>query len=219
MASPQGTRVSRPDFFHRLQLAWSTRRYVDGVWVGSWRTPRDLRQIEDALLLIKQHSRVHYSRVLRDLERVWVFVLPSRRAEFNEYLRACILDERYVAGSTLELIASTIVHEATHARLSRCGIKYKESLRSRIEAICLRRELAFAAKLPNGEDLKREITSLLEWCGTNADWFSNSQFREREKQDIVDALRYMETPEWIIGTALKLKSATSRLRRLFRSAS
>jgi len=92
-------------------------------------------------------------------------------------------------------------------------------LRSRIEAICLRRELAFAAKLPNGEELKREITSLLEWCGTNADWFSNSQFREREKQDIVDALRYMETPEWIIGTALKLKSATSRLRRLFRSAS
>ena len=148
-----------------------------------------------------------------------MFVLPSRRAEFNESLRACILDERYVAGSTLELIASTIVHEATHARLSRCGIKYKESLRSRIEAICLRRELAFAAKLPNGEELKREITSLLEWCGTNADWFSNSQFREREKQDIVDALRYMETPEWIIGTALKLKSATSRLRRLFRSAS
>lgn len=146
-----------------------------------------------------------------------MFVVPNGGAEFKESLKACMLDERYVADSTLEQIASTIVHEATHARLAKCGIRYEKRLRSRIEAICLRRELTFAAKLPNGEELPREITSILGWCDASADWFSNKQFRERGTQEIVDALRHMETPEWIIGTTLKLKSAISRLKRLSRS--
>jgi hypothetical protein len=39
-------------------------------------------------------------------------------------LNACLLDERVVASetTTLEWIASTIVHEATHARLEKWGI-------------------------------------------------------------------------------------------------
>ena len=60
------------------------------------------------------------------------------------------------SSSRPELIASVIVHEATHARLMRCGIGYEEELRARVEKVCLRRELAFAAKLPNGEQIRAQ---------------------------------------------------------------
>ena len=52
----------------------------------------------------------------------------TRMASFNHSLNACQLDERFVLDekSGPELIASVIVHEATHARLMRCGIGYEE---------------------------------------------------------------------------------------------
>ena len=132
--SEQRKRISRPGVFERMELAWSTGRHVDGIWIGSWRTPEDLRRIEAALLLIKQHSRIHYSRVIHNLARVWVRVLLGPRAEYDDPLKACVLDERYVSSASLESLAATIVHETTHARLARCGFEYKEGMRSRIDA-------------------------------------------------------------------------------------
>jgi hypothetical protein len=74
--------------------------------------------------------------------------------------------------TTLEEIASTIVHEATHARLERWGISYDEKQRSRVEAICLRRELNVAASLPHSEPLREQIARTLEWCASDHDYFS-----------------------------------------------
>lgn len=210
-------RISRPDIFERIELAWSTGRHFDGVWIGSWRTPEDLRRIEAALLLIKQHSRIHYSRVIHNLARIWVRVLLGARAEYDDPLKACVLDERYVAGASLEHLAATIVHETTHARLARCGFKYEEGRRSRIEVVCVRRELDFAARLPDSAELQQEISRILEWCRANPEDFSNKQFRERRNQGVIDALRYVQVPEWLIAITLKLRTAISRVRRLLRS--
>src|SRR5687767_10756012 len=118
----------------RMQLAMSTARHVDGLWIGSWRTPEDLTRVERALLLVKQHSPLHYSRIISNLERIWIFLLPGGLAAYNHSLKACVLDERFVADSatSAEEIASAIVHEATHARLERCGIEYNEDRRARI---------------------------------------------------------------------------------------
>jgi hypothetical protein len=191
---------------------------MDGVWIGSWRRPADLLRIEEAMLLIKQHSPVHYSRVLRDLARVWVSVLLNRGAQYRRSVRACVLDERYFDSATPERLASTIVHEATHARLDDCGIKYEEHLRLRIETVCRRRELAFAARLPNGAELQRKIRHGIEWYAANPEWYSNDQFQERTKQQIVDALRHVDAPEWLIGITPSVRSAVLRMRRLFRPA-
>lgn len=217
MSSQQRNRVSRPGILDRIGLALSTGRHVDGVWVGSWGKPADLHRIEDALLLIKQHSSIHYSRVIHGLERIWVRVLIHRGASYRESLGACLLDERYVANSTLEQIASTIVHEATHARLARCGIKYEEKLRSRIEAVCMRRELALVARLPDGKELHRKIARNLDWYGANPEWLSDKQRRERMVQGGIDALRYMEAPKWFIRIVPMIVAVISRLRRSSRS--
>src|SRR5262249_40400089 len=60
----------------RMQLAASSGRQVDGIWIGSFRdSPEDLARVEQALLLVKQHSPVHYSCIINNLERIWISVL------------------------------------------------------------------------------------------------------------------------------------------------
>src|SRR5882672_5044421 len=168
-----GKPPSRPAVVDKLALWLSTSRYIDGLWVGtSESAPRPgLRRVEDALHLIKRQSPLHYSRVIRHLERVWVHILPDSLACYQHSLKACILDERYVLDETTtqERIATTIIHEATHARLESWGISYDEKLRPRIEAICFRRELTFAANLPDSAQLQEELARKIEWYGTNTD--------------------------------------------------
>jgi hypothetical protein len=209
------TVASRPHWTYRLLLSWSEGREIDGLWAGSWRKGPDLDRIAKALALIKQHSPVHYGRVIRDLKRVWVYVLVGGMAEYDSSLDACLLDERYVANSTIERIASTIIHEATHARLERLGLTYKEELRSRIETICFRRELAFVAKLPNGSELQDELVRSVEWYGANNEWFSDANFRVRYSQESAEAFRYVEMPKWIIRATPTMRPIISAIRRLY----
>jgi hypothetical protein len=197
-------------------LSWSEGRYLDGLWVGAWRSKSDVDRVEQALHLIKQTSPVHYNRVTRDLKRVWVYVLRGYGAVYENALNACMIDERYVANSTLERIASTIIHEATHARLEARGIVYEESLRSRIEAICLRRELAFVATLPNNTELHDELVRSVKWCSADNEWFSDTNFHERDNTGAVEALQYLKTPTWLIRVAPMTRAAMSGIRRLYR---
>jgi hypothetical protein len=158
----------KPGATDRLDLWLSTGRDIDRLWVGTIedKPQPGLRRVEDALQLIKHLSPLHYCRVIHNLERVWVRLLKIADACYNEPLSACMLDKRFVLQetTTLEEIASTIVHEATHARLERWGTSYDEKARARIEAICLRRELNFIANLPDSEPLREQKARTLEWC-------------------------------------------------------
>lgn len=216
LESSRGSRglvvIRKPDrklsLVERIDLWVSTSRVVDGLWVGTWEAEPHpaLRRVEDALQLIKRHDPLNYSRVTRNLDRIWVHLIPSAEAHYNPSLNACVLDERYVLKETmtLENLASTIVHEATHARLDRWSIRYEETLRYRIEAICLRRELNFLTKLPDSEHLKEEIASALEWCATDRDHLSDASFRERKDQGQVETLRYLGAPDWVVRFAMWL---------------
>src|SRR5258705_2743988 len=198
----------KPRAADRLDLWLSTGKEIDGLWVGSIedKPQPGLRRVEDALQLIKHHSPLHYSRVTHNLERVWVRLLTIARACYREPLGACELDVRYVLleATTLEEIASTIVHEATHARLERWGINYDENIRARIEAICLRRELNVLTELPNSEPLREQIARTLEWCNSDHDFFLNTSFQQRDHEGAVDALRYLGNPGWLIRLLLKV---------------
>jgi hypothetical protein len=69
----------------RAALHWSTGRRVDGLWVGAFEDEAEpiLRKVKEALRLIKERDRVRYDRLLRDLERVWVLLLPGNLGSFN----------------------------------------------------------------------------------------------------------------------------------------
>lgn len=189
--------------WHGLMLWQSVSRRVDGLWIGALlegdKAETALKRVEDALSLIKTYDRPRYEHLRRDLERVWILVLNGSLASYNEKLRTCELDPRHVLdeNASLEVVAATIVHEATHARLLRFGIGYDEEKRSRVEAVCFRRERAFAARLPNGEQVREIAERQLTRCTTN-DYWTDAAFNARFLDDGIAALRYLGAPEWLV---------------------
>lgn len=212
---------ARPRIIDRLLLARSCGRQVHGIWIGSWRPPDNSTRIEQALRLVEQHSPLHYARILGNLERIWIFLLSHGRAKYNEALGACVIDERLMADpqTTTEELASIIVHEATHAKLDRCGIEYEEGLRARIEAVCLRRELDFVARLPDSLALQERLVNMLDWYRDNHDYFSNARRQERDADGDMETLRYAGVPEWLIRATPTLRSVIAWTRRLFKGLS
>jgi hypothetical protein len=177
-----------------------------------------LRRAEDALALIKRYSPLHYARVVRQLARLWVHVLPKPGACYLDSLNACILDERYILNeaTTIERIAMSIVHEATHARLDAKGILYDEMLRARVEAACMRRERAFVADLPDNAQLQEEIERKLDYYTTNTGYFSDANSRERVTEGEIETLGYLGLPNWLARAALKLRPAISSMQKMMR---
>lgn len=192
----------KPPLADRLALWMSRSRVIDGLWVGTMESEAQvgLRRVRDALLLIKRHDGLNYSRVIRNLNRIWVNLIPSSLAHYDRSLNACVLDERFVRNdaTTTENIASTIIHEATHARLEKWGITYDEARRPRIEAICNRRELNFATRLPDGKLLREEIVGRLEWSAGDHDLYSDKSFRQRRQEGEIETLRYLNVPNWLV---------------------
>jgi hypothetical protein len=216
-------RLKRPRFIDRLALRLSTGRQVDGLWVGVGFAgePAEpvLRRVEDALFLIKDNDQLRYSRLIRDLERIWVRDVPGALGTFNQELRTCSLDREFVLAETTrpELIAATIVHEATHARLDSYGIGYEEKLRARIEAICFRRERAFAAKLPNGAQVRERAERSLA-AFAKEDYWTDAAFAERFDKDHLEALRKLGAPDWVGRSVLTLRGFRLTMGRFFKAA-
>ena len=198
----------KPSRVDRLDLWLSTGRKIDGLWVGTTESEPHpaLRRVEEALQLVKRHDTLNYSRIIRNLDRIWVHLIPGSGAHYERSLNACVIDERYALGEsmTIERIASTIVHETTHASLEGWGIIYVEERRTRIEAICLRRELYFLARLPDSESLREEIVRTLEWLTTSRDYYSDASFQDREDRGNVKTLRYLGAPRWLISFVLRI---------------
>lgn len=188
----------------RLERWWlirfSRNMRVDGLWVGSSRDNAGaLSRVQDALAIIKAHDPYRYKRVLREFDRLLVHLLPGVVGAFRPRLRWCVLDERFVLSSPVEHIASTIVHEATHGLLGRHNIGYPENLRPRIERVCMRQELAFARKLPNGDELSRSTELRL---GRPLPSLTNESCRNRNLKGEIEMARHAGIPDWVIRALL-----------------
>jgi hypothetical protein len=197
-------------------LLFSRGRRIDGLWIGRFLSdPRVLDRVEEALRLIKTHDPVRYARLLRDLDRIWVTLLPTSLGEFSDALNACKVDERFVLAesSTPEMIAATIVHEATHARLMHRGIGYEgEAFRARVERVCFRRERAFAAKLPDGTEIRTQADSRLE--GYPTEYWADAAFVSRLDEGSVESLRYLGRSERFIKAVIAFRKLALLCRRL-----
>src|SRR5262249_2572830 len=90
--------------------------------------------------------------------------------------------------------------------------------RVRIEAICLRRELALAARLRDSAELHQLISEHLDWYQANPDFFSDAQFDERRRNGEIETLRHLGAPDWLIRARPTIQSMIGRVRRLFRIA-
>ncbi len=92
-------------------------------------------------------------------------------------------------------LAGTIVHEATHAWLSSLGFQDHPARRHRIEAVCIRAEVAFARRLPDGAELaERYATYVVETLSAGPEPFSRRAKRERD----LLALQDLGAPNWLL---------------------
>jgi hypothetical protein len=200
-------------FFEKILLRISTSRMVDGLWLGASEGDCELSldRVEAALRLIKACDPRRYQRIARDLDRIWVHLLNGNTAQYKKSISACEIDIRFVLDehTTLELIASTIVHEATHARLEHRGIQYDEPRRDRIEKVCIRQQLLFASRLPDGQRAYERAQSSLE---SSLD-LTDAAFRRRLRLGRLETMRYLGAPEWLLRGMRMLRARRIRASR------
>ena len=187
-------------------LRFSVSTTVDGLWIGAFDTKKEaeplLRRVSDALQLIKTYDPLRYRRVLNELERIWVSLLPGAIACFVARRKSCDIDSRYVLSYTLEELASVIVHEATHGVLRRRHIGYDEPLRERVERACVRQQLVFARKLPHGEAAQETAERALAYP---PEIWADSAFRDRYREGMLSMGRHIGVPLWLVRAMLNLR--------------
>ncbi len=161
-------RVARwlPDIVTKMCLARSTKCVMCGIPVaffGLKKTHPAVWKFANALAAIQAYDPFRLSLIRRDVSIIWVFEARPNRAVWNEKIKACILDRTYVLSeeTSPSMIASTIVHEATHARLLRRGIGYDQTIRKQVEDICHEATVRFAKKLPDGGIILEEAKHYL----------------------------------------------------------
>ena len=190
---------------------------VDGLCVAVG-DPAISAKVIDALTLIQTYDPRRYARLLMDLARIQADVLPGALGRFVPSDQLCLLDERFLAVAKPIQIALVLVHEACHARLWKLGIRYDENVRARVEHVCIRRELSFALKLPDGRwwahVVRRKLSS------RTADVYTDAALRRHRMRGAIAAMQYLKAPRWYIAGMLTLRRAKMRrARKLARSKS
>ncbi|CAN5338716.1 hypothetical protein BH10PSE9_BH10PSE9_18990 [soil metagenome] len=176
----------------RIWLRVRSRTEIDGLSIIAV-FGRGLDKVVAAVKLIRDTDGLQYRRVLRDLDRIIIDLLPTgASAQYEASLDACELDERTILSESVSVgrIAAIIVHEATHARLEHLGFSYIKERRQRIEDVCVRRERAFASRLPDRETLE----SIEE---AKPDNLTDAAFAERRERATHDIPTYLGVPHWV----------------------
>jgi hypothetical protein len=156
----------------RLETHMTESRMVRGVRVDVVNTRSDIsterlfKRAEAVLDLLKSYQPFRLVQLRRDVASILIKRYPCRGA-FLPDRRACLLELTFIGKDSFsdEEVASSLVHEATHARLDglckRYGILPHHQAQARHERICRRAELAFGRALPRGEAVvTRALASL-----------------------------------------------------------
>lgn len=139
-----------------------------------------------ALDLIKTHDPSRFHRVQRDLRLV--FMSAGGGPYYDPAINGFIIDSASLRAATITRLASLLVHEATHARLHRMGLGRHQAAVERIEAACVRAEIAFLGRVPHTADLVRRLEH-----STLIPWYSEEE-RKRRVQRFVDGYGL---PRWL----------------------
>ncbi len=126
-----------------------------GVWLFNWDRDSDhnvlFRKVAETLELIRERDPRRYARLVRDVPRITLTKSPTPGV-FVPKFGGVFLDVLHVINASLHQLSLTVVHEATHARLHRAGIRVDSANRGRIERLCLEQEIRFAVSLGYNAD-------------------------------------------------------------------
>ena len=155
-------------------------------------------QLEAALDLIASFSPTWLRRMQRMENRVQVRRTPGTRAKLVDE-RWTILDSYFVDNFFPAQIASSIVHEATHAQMRFCGIPFLAESLAAEERACRRSELRLgrvlqAAGVEGGDAVVERAQAALaapdDQIGVVVDW------NELRVIDLVTRINELPIPRW-----------------------
>jgi hypothetical protein len=146
-------------------LRLSDRRVIRGFEVANLSESNESGRLFDRLegVLSMMHGVAPgiVARMRQSFSRILIMPSGGASGSYWSFLDGCALGAQHLLKDSDASVAMTLVHEATHARLHRAGIRYRPALRARIEAICVRAEVDFGQRLPNAEHLVAEAESAL----------------------------------------------------------
>lgn len=164
-------------------LIWlSERRIVEGceVLVVGEDSEEVFRKVGDALRLVREYGPRFHARLRRDVRRL--LLTDTAGGTYLPGLNTCRIGIDYVRRVPPLDLAMMIVHEATHARLSRLGFPYVGECRERIERACVDTEITFARRVPGSEAAIERTRALLEtqwWTLQNSTEATLAELKER----------------------------------------
>jgi hypothetical protein len=181
----------------------ATHRLIQGLPVrlvtGSFEAEAAYDRIASGLALLACYHPPILARLRRDAQGilVWETESSSALAAWHFGVKLIIVDARLLFDreTTPAKIAATLAHEATHRRLDQFG--YPPEKRARIEALCFRRERAFARRLPDSHELVAEIERQLQ---RDPSYWADDAHAQR----VVDELAKRGVPGWLIQTIRRL---------------
>ncbi len=144
-------------------------------------TTDTLHRLNEALELIERHVPASFRHMRRDAANILVVRYPTRGAYLPE-TRSILTELTFLARRDISaaVVASSIVHEATHARVDsmrrRLGSQATTHADGREERLCRRAELYFGQALPAdlGAPVIERATALLaakdEELAPEIDW-------------------------------------------------
>lgn len=177
-------------FLGRLFLALHPRQAVRGIKVVFSDPVVDQKMCVDtikaALDLMSDVDPRGFSMVTRYVNHVLVW--PGSYTAYDKW-GGIHLAARHAIGVPAPLLASALLHEATHLRISRRGIPYLPALRSRIEAACVKTQASFLRRIiPEGPAWADRVEA-----GLREPWWSEADRRARVQQSLRDA----GLPPWL----------------------
>jgi hypothetical protein len=120
-----------------------------------------------------------------------------------------MIDDRYLLSSPVEFVASSLVHEATHGRLARCGFGYSADIRYRIERLCIRQERAFATRIPGNEALLDRVNRKLM---IPPEYWIDEAAKDRFRTGFLSMSADGGLPEWLARALLSLREKVGKSR-------
>jgi hypothetical protein len=108
-----------------------------------------LARLDEALALIERYQPWRLSHLRRDLTQIRIVRYPCRGA-YYPVERACVTELTFLARRDIgaATVASSIIHEGMHARVSQMGVQPENRDLPREERLCRRAELEFGQALP-----------------------------------------------------------------------
>lgn len=156
---------------------------------------RVIDRLESAFDLIERYQPIKYRRLMKDFAGFVIRRYPTRGAYFPD--GRCLVELTFIGNERFsdEEIASTIVHEAVHARLHQTGCQYHEGVRARHERLCRRAELALARAVPNGDIIAARAAAVLD--ASDDDVAPDIDWKEAWHQVAIADFRGMSAPAWL----------------------